>query len=182
MITTTILPVRPHPKTIEISPNLAVPAGHRPAVRWTQLRCDSVCPRSGHLARDHVAGARKIPPPLRCSGLRSGRSTTTTTKNSAKMHPPRKASNISALPPGPICAIVSTVRQSGGALGAVVAQLLYTETVAGSNPAVPTIPPHGDDSTSSDPGFTQEPRAFLQSRIRFEPKTSRANLFILKRA
>ena len=28
----------------------------------------------------------------------------------------------------------------GGALGAAVAQLLYTETVTGSNPVVPTIP------------------------------------------
>ena len=39
------------------------------------------------------------------------------------------------------CSIVASVLERGWALGAVVALLLYTEKVAGSNPAVPTIPP-----------------------------------------
>ncbi len=38
------------------------------------------------------------------------------------------------------CSIVSRRWTNGRALGAAVAQLLYTETVAGSNPAAPTIP------------------------------------------
>jgi hypothetical protein len=33
---------------IEVSGKLAVAAGHRPALRWIELRCDSVCLRSGH--------------------------------------------------------------------------------------------------------------------------------------
>jgi len=48
---------------------------------------------------------------------------------------------------------------------------------AGSSPVVGTIPPVKNFSTSSDHGLTQEPRAFLQSRTRFEPNTFKATLF-----
>ena len=58
--------------------------------RWTELRCDSVCPHSGHLTRGHAGGPRMIPPPLRSAGRRSGRSATTATKDRVQMHPPQK--------------------------------------------------------------------------------------------
>ena len=46
-----------------------------------------------------------------------------------------------------------------------------SERIGGSNPLARTIPPLDECSTSSDHGFAQEPRTFLQSRTRFEPKT-----------
>src|ERR1039458_8651662 len=59
------------------------------------------------------------------------------------------------------------------AVSSVVEHYLDTVGVGGSKPPPRTIPPHGDDSTSSDHGFTQEPRAFLQSRtneLRFQSR------------
>src|SRR5580692_13151354 len=52
---------------------------------------------------------------------------------------------------------------------------------AGSSPAMRITPPLDEFSTSADHGFTQEPRAFLQSRTRFEPKTSRARTLFCKK-
>jgi hypothetical protein len=54
---------------------------------WMESRCDSICLRSGHLLRGPTAGARKIPPPLRCAGRRNGRSAATATNKSAKLRP-----------------------------------------------------------------------------------------------
>ena len=56
---------------------------------WTELRCDSVCPRSGHLAYGQFQGPRKIPTPLRWAAearlATSSRSARTATNPSQRM-------------------------------------------------------------------------------------------------
>ena len=53
----------------------------RPAGWWIDSRCDSVCPHSGHMGRGEVPSVGKMPKPIRCAGLRSGRNAATATNS-----------------------------------------------------------------------------------------------------
>ena len=54
--------------------------------------------------------------------------------------------------------------------------MTLNQLVTGSSPGRGTTSPLARVTASSDHGLTQEPRAFLQSRTRFEPKIFKASL------
>ena len=66
-----------------VTPCAPPPAGHafggQRADWWTASRCDSVCPRSGHLAHHQATGPRKIPPSRARLSSRSARTATNQT-------------------------------------------------------------------------------------------------------
>jgi hypothetical protein len=77
--------------------------------------------------------------------------------------------------PGTIANANARQTQDDSVLAKIIElSIVESETLPDAAIQRDTIPPLGDDSTSSDHGLTQEPRAFLQSRtneLRFNQQT-----------